>query len=313
MNYFNIINVFVISSVFVACDGATTATQTGLDGVFPSAGEPAILTRRSEGSDPMPRSYAVNQSVSREFKFTNRFSLVTGSDASSGQVTRNIAAAGLRTAAPDPAGGDAMRLGCVLTAMKFTVEGVEAAGGDSQAAVDGAANALPESMNWDRFVNLRGADVSRPQASATSAEVALSLRDVSILGSVPWPDEPIGVGGTWETRSTIDIVGIPFQVVHSYKLLRIDKNKGSVAITMQGVGQATKLASEFAFIGADNGVLLSGRAEGDGTIYFDLAHPEACTTTFRSSCDLQCKLNGIDVAITVRQDLKATPSEPDRK
>ncbi len=301
MNTINTIVFLAAISALGGCDGPGEVAVP-LDGVYPPIGEPPTVSLVESGTNPSPVRYELSAVGAQAFTLKGTFNLNTGYGSSNATLALDITSDGTRTATPRGAASDEMHLDCVLRAPNIVPAGSTEIYTIFQTK-DGS-QARSTDVHYGRLLRLSGVDKARIETQSPSNEADLIVRNASLLGCVPWPEAPIGIGGTWNTYSSYDIMGVRFRMAHQYKLLSLDKGTGTVAVTMRGVGDKT--SANVRLLGKDS-VSISGDAEGEGSIHFDLRHPEACTITYRWSCELRGKVHTLDATIRMAQTLTVLP------
>jgi len=158
-------------------------------------------------------------------------------------------------------------------------------GGDAAAAMGGQTSQISDMMNGQTTVvtmDPRGRVISMEMPDNPVMKQFGGGFDSALKGSgVSFPEQPVGVGATWQTLSRIDLMGINMRFVAEYELLSLEGKQGKASIRMRGGlndGESGKLD---AMPGAE---LSAMSFEATGTIAFDLDHPG------RSAIDLEMKM-----------------------
>ena len=78
--------------------------------------------------------------------------------------------------------------------------------------------------------------------------------------SIDLPSNPVAVGGTWKSSSSINQVGVSMEVFQTYKFIGMERvggvNAAKVAVTMKGTGQIALTGSGTAWLSMADGWLI---------------------------------------------------------
>lgn len=112
-----------------------------------------------------------------------------------------------------------------------------------------------------------------PQIAPALETMIDSMESQAAQMSVPFPEEPVGVGAVWRVSASLDMAGLPFEIVTEVALTEVSDTEVSGTIDqtltiVPGPVEVQGVAAE----------VVEGEMAGGGTISWPLDRPVALTT-----------------------------------
>lgn len=123
--------------------------------------------------------------------------------------------------------------------------------------------------------------VDEDELSGAQRQAAEDLIGQASSNSISFPDEPVGVGATWTSDSTLVSQGVEIVVTDRYELLSVDDGVYTIS-----VDYGTPIDDEV------SGTRVTGSIEATGTIRGDVANPLALSTTITQVVEMTAEDQG---------------------
>lgn len=145
-----------------------------------------------------------------------------------------------------------------------------------------------------------------PDLDPTLASMLRQLESQLSTLSVPFPEEPVGVGATWDGAIALDVGGIRQEAFYRYEVVQVDGDRIRVAVSYEQLvpEQRAELPGRPAGATVD---IRGGRIEGSGDVLvrLDSLLPEQSELTASGTIDRTADA-GSDSVLTQTIDLSLT-------
>jgi len=123
--------------------------------------------------------------------------------------------------------------------------------------------------------------------------------------AIPFPEEPVGVGSTWQALTTQEANGMKVRMVATYELTKLEGDKGEVKMGIEQFADAQTINM--------NGVsakLKSLKSSGGGTMAFDLTRPMLAQAEIKLKMEAAMEVMGQPADTKVDAKVNMTPRGP---
>lgn len=278
---------------------------------YPAPGQPAIVALVSAGSPPRA---AIRYKVAPTFKSRLDMIMTMGMNMDMGGMQLPMSMPAMKMSA-DVAVTGVAPTGDITYSLVFADMTIDSAGADPNivAAMQGALPSM-KGMKGTAVVTARGVQKSvnmdmstvSPAFQQTMQAMSNSLDNMSL----PFPEEPVGVGAKWEVKQSPSSGGMKtFQKI-SIELTAADGNTISLAVKTEQTAPAQPVNNPQLPAGATMSLVnLSGSGTGTMTIKLDSLVPtsemNAKTTTV-----MDMSMSGQQQRMSVDTTMKVTISPP---
>lgn len=201
---------------------------------------------------------------------------------------------------------DVMADGSSTVSMTVTDASMEMPGMGADGAGDMMRDML-KGMTIESTMDSRGAMTGTKVSGGSELMASLGDQMDSSLDqmAIPFPEEAVSVGATWQALTTQETNGMKVRMVATYKLVKLDGNLGEVEMTIQQFADAQTM--DMNGISAE---LKGLKSAGTGTMSFDLTRPMLAKAEIDLKMDAEMELMGQSADMKVDAKVKMVPKGP---
>lgn len=175
-------------------------------------------------------------------------------------------------------------------------------GGDASSMVKDMMRGLRMSLKLD--ARGRASDVEVTGGGAFAKQLADQLGQSLENSTIPFPEEPVGVGAKWQALTRVEANQMQMRVVVEYELVSLSGAKGEVKMTITQYADAQTMK-----INGVDAKLEKLKSAGTGSLKFDLARPTVVTGEMDLKMDASMEVMGTSADMRMVMHMTFAPKE----
>lgn len=275
-----------------AGDEAVAPTEAPAADAFPGFGEPAKLKLLSDGAgDKAPLRWRPVAEAAEKLSMVmdTDMAISVAGQAMPMKMSMKMDMDGKVTEVK--ADGSAV-VQMVVADASMEMPGVEAGGGDM-------FRDMLKGLTIEATMDPRGvtSNTSVKGGGENAEKLAESMNQSLDQMSIPFPEEPVGIGAKWQALTSQETNGMKVRMIATYELVSLADGKGKVTMTIQQFADPQQM--DMNGVKAD---LKSLKSAGAGTMEFDLTKPMLMKAemTLKMDAALSVMSQAADMKVTAK-------------
>jgi hypothetical protein len=272
---------------------------------FPAHGHPARTILKAAGERPVVLRYQPTAGQSDPLAITSDITVTV--DAQGAAVDMGLgmdleATTAIDSVKPEGEFRQTMEIGEARVSLRGVLAESGAHGGDVARAIKG----LKMAFDMDPHGQLQRIDLLEGSSSMVGqlGQMQAGLDQALQGGVVPFPSEPIGVGGRWESLATIDSMGAKIRGLTAFELKSLEGSRGRLDMSMTGRADAQTIKMPNVPSEVDVEFI---SMTSKGTIDFDLTRPTAARVELTLEMKMALSVRGERALMTMTAVVNSRP------